>query len=425
MKRITFAFIVALLFTLVSICPSPLSRKVEAQGQVAFGATRFPVIEVDNNDNIFLAMSVATAPAAERRPHSQIFFTKSNDYGETWDNLPLTRNLTNSPGEAFGPSVAITKQGTKRIYITYHDNSTGTTQAYLIRSKKKTKFRKPANITPHEGGAFSPRLAVDSNENIFVTWTDGEVGSRVAFVRSTDQGVTFTEPLYISGSSLQAFDPAIVVDPGDGINLVWEDFISGTGTILFARSTDGGATFSEPSQVSEGANRASEARIATDSAGRLSVAWVQSVGDTTQAFYSRSTDDGATFSEPVNVSNFPGGDIHKPVIATFEDSRVYIAFQNGDLFGENAIPDRQVYLVKSNNAGESFSDAVQISNANNNQGRAHSLWIAFDSRGVLHMVWIDASIIGKNLDEGLVVYANTPNGQRLDSKKVILAVMIN
>src|SRR5262245_17684481 len=97
----------------------PLNSKVHAQLPTFFGATRAPAIDVDKANKLYLMMSVATAPASEHRPHSQIFFTQSKDGGSTWDNLPNTRNLTQSPGEAFGPSVAVTKKGTSRTYVTY------------------------------------------------------------------------------------------------------------------------------------------------------------------------------------------------------------------------------------------------------------------------------------------------------------------
>src|SRR5438128_7174790 len=130
---------------------SPLSRRARAQGTF-FGAQRFPALDVDGSDNLYLMMSVATAPASEHRPHSQIFFTMSVDGGRSWDNAPETRNLSNSPGEAFGPSLAVNKVGKTRVYVTYQDTSPGPTQAFLIRSKKGTKFRRPANITPDNGG---------------------------------------------------------------------------------------------------------------------------------------------------------------------------------------------------------------------------------------------------------------------------------
>lgn len=211
-------FLVAAAAMLATAGSSPLSSRARAQG--FFGAQRFPAIDVDSADNLYLMMSVATAPASEHRPHSQIFFTMSRNGGADWDNLPQTRNLSKSPGEAFGPSLAVNKNGTARVYVAYHDNSTGTTQAYLIRTKKKQKFRKPANITPHGGGAFAPRVALDSNEAVNIVWgdTNDNLG-KVIFVRSTDQGATFTEPLDVSRSSGVAFDPEIAVDSSDAINV--------------------------------------------------------------------------------------------------------------------------------------------------------------------------------------------------------------
>src|ERR1043165_8821248 len=145
-RKAAFVMFLAILLVLASGGLAP--RPVSAQFPMFFGATRFPAIEVDGSDRLYLAMSAATAPASEHRPHSQIFFTASKDGGRNWDNLPQTRNPTNSPGEAFGPSLVASKDGPLRVYIAYHENSTGITEAYLLRTKKKTKFRKPQLLTP-------------------------------------------------------------------------------------------------------------------------------------------------------------------------------------------------------------------------------------------------------------------------------------
>lgn len=397
-----------------------LLEHAEAQG-VFFGAQRFPAIDVDAKDNLYLMMSVATAPASEHRPHSQIFFTMSKDFGVSWNNMPQTRNISNSPGEAFGPSLAVNKNGKMRLYVTYHDNSNGATQAFLISTKKKTNFRAPRNLTPHKGGAFSPRVALDSSEAVNVVWGDTKDGpAKVLFARSTDLGLSFNEPTDVSRSSGVAFDPEIAIDPSDGINVAWQDTAPGPSVIMFARSTDGGATFSQPMQISTGTGNATEAAIATDSTGRLSVVWVDDSTGNAEAYYARSTDGGSTFSDPVNISNFPGGDIHKPTVVTFQDT-VYVAFQNGDLFGEDRRKNRQVFLAKSDNAGLSFAGAEQVSNAVNSNGRAHSPAMVVDSRGTLHIVWIDSSVVGN--DEGLLFYSKSTDGRQFSVQKLILAII--
>src|SRR5215813_1818291 len=110
-KKAIVVALFAIIFVLAATGIAP--RPVSAQFPMSFGSTRYPALAVDSNDVLYMAMSVATGTS---RPHSQIFFTQSNDSGANWDNLPQTRNLTKSPGEAFGPSLGVTRQGGLRLY---------------------------------------------------------------------------------------------------------------------------------------------------------------------------------------------------------------------------------------------------------------------------------------------------------------------
>jgi hypothetical protein len=382
-----------------------------AQFPPALGATRAPAIEVDRNDSLYLVMSVATSPSGT--PHSQIFFTMSTDGGATWDNLPKTRNLSNSPGEAFGPSIAITRAGKIRAFIAYHDNTPGPTQVFFINSKKRARFRQPVNITPPGAGAFSPKVALDSNNNIYVVWGGTQGGGRsVIFTRSTDGGSTFTQPKEISDSAGAAFDPEIAVDQSDAIDVVWEGTGPGHSAIMFSRSTDGGDTFSNPKVVSLGSNDAFEPHIAIDRSGGINITWVEAAGGGSQLMFARSTNGGSTFSAPLNITSAPGADVHKPFIETFRDT-IYIAYQDDS--------QGQVFLIKSEDGGLSFSRPVQVSQANPRFGRGHSPAMATDSHGRLHIVWIDSSILGR--DEGLLFYTSTTDGRDLLPQRMILAAL--
>ncbi|HWC78266.1 MAG TPA: sialidase family protein [Blastocatellia bacterium] len=391
---------------------------VEAQFPVGFGAQRAPAIISDSTGKLYLMMSVATNTAEARTPGSQIFFTMSKNGGNSWDNEPVTRNLSNSDGEAFGPSAAVTRGLGPRPYVAYHDNSDGITQVYLLRNKKKAKFKKPKNITPHNGGAFTPRLAIDPNNGLNIVWGDNSrLRREVAFVRSTDEGGTFTDLKILSQSSGNAFDPEIAIVPlsespvGFSINVVWDDTDPGHSVIMFSRSLDGGETFTPPMVVSRTTGDANEANIAVDEQGGIHVVWIDTSTGDPEAFYARSSDGGGSFSEPVNVSNVSNGEVRKPVIAA-AGNKVFIAFNEDD-------NSAQVFLVTSSNGGQTFSDRVRVSNANRNIGRAHSASIAIDPDGTLHIVWIDSSLIGR--DEGLLFYGRTTNGEEIGSKKMILA----
>jgi hypothetical protein len=184
---------------------------------------------------------------------------------------------------------------------------------------------------------------------------------------------------------------------------------------MFSRSTDAGETFSPPSRVSRGPGSASESNIATDSSGKIHVVWVDTTGGDPQALYSKSTDGGDTFSDPINLSSIRGGEVHKPIV-TASRNRVYVAF-NEDL------KNKQVFLVTSDNGGTSFGDIVQVSAADPAKGRAHSPAMVIDPDQTLHIVWIDSSILGS--DEGLLYYTTSNNGTRFNSKKPIYAFLQN
>jgi BNR repeat protein len=409
MKKAAIILLLAVTFAFES-----LSAKAQFPGH--FGATRAPALDVDKSDSLFLMMSVATKPAGENTPGSQIFFTVSRDGGASWDNLPLTRNLSKSPGEAFGPALAVFKKGKSRAYTVYHDNSNGTTQAYLISSKKGVKFKKPQNITDGDHGAFAPRVALDSIESVNVVWGDTRDNRRqVFFLRSTDQGTTFGQAVDISRSSGEAFEPEIAVDQNDAINIAWEDTAAGGSAIMFSRSTDGGQTFSAPKRVSpDGAGEAFEAHIATDNSGNIHITWVSESEGDLRAIYSRSTDGGQTFSAPIEVSEGSGSEVHKPLLTTFRNT-IYIAFHT------EGGRKRQVFLAKSTDGGVSFGEPAQVSQADNSKGRGHSPAMVADSKGTLHLVWIDTSIVGN--DEGLLLYRNLKNGNNFSAQQVVVAAL--
>jgi hypothetical protein len=397
---------------LAAVIALGLARPAGAQLPGHLGATRAPAIAIDKSNHLYVTMSVATKPPSAGTPGSQTFFTISKDGGRTWNNLPFTRNLSKSRGEAYGPAIAVTKAGTTRAYIVYHDDSRGDTQAYLVRSKKTTKFRSPKNITPGDGGAFYPRVALDSSEAVNVVWGDTAGGGRkVVFIRSTDQGASFGNAIDISLSQGAAFDPEIAVDSTDAINIVWDDTTEGVSSIMFCRSTDGGQTFSSPLRVSSLDGSATEAHIAIDASNRIHVVWVDRVGEDRRILYSRSTDGGQSFSAPLDISDDEGEEFSKPYAAVFEDT-VYIAYQ------KDSGRSRQVFLVRSSNAGLSFSDSEQVSRAGN-QARAHSPAMAVDSEGRLHILWIDTTVVGN--DEGLLYYSNTRNGTTFAEPRPLIA----
>jgi hypothetical protein len=86
----------------------------------------------------------------------------------------------------------------------------------------------------------------------YTTFTDeSKPPSQILFARSTDCGATWSKPITVADNSLNQ-GAALTVDPSTGaVYMAWRRFQSDgfTDAIMFAKSTDGGQTFGTPQQV--------------------------------------------------------------------------------------------------------------------------------------------------------------------------------
>jgi hypothetical protein len=124
---------------------------------------------------------------------------------------------------------------------------------------------------------------------LFAAWRQVYPGSfrDIAFSLSRDGGRTFSEPTPISrdGWAIDACPddgPAMTVDASQTVHVVWPTVIDGTGTdpqgALFYTSTRDGHTFAARTRVPTlGSAKPSHPQIALDGAGRLFIAWDESI----------------------------------------------------------------------------------------------------------------------------------------------------
>jgi hypothetical protein len=114
---------------------------------------------------------------------------------------------------------------------------------------------------PNLLGKFNDKTALEADHNsdgrcdnnVYFSWSrfsgnNGGVG--IYFSRSTDHGVTFSNPLKVSQTISDVQDPDIAVTGNDNVYVFFRSFASGRGhegdDIYFVKSVDCGATFSQP-----------------------------------------------------------------------------------------------------------------------------------------------------------------------------------
>jgi hypothetical protein len=192
-------------------------------------------------------------------------------------------------GNPMDLTVATGSQG--QIYVFWTQVVTMTNCSILASSSANGVTFTPAFTISANAGSCNqtPSALVDANGNIIVAW-DAD-GASVFFSHSTNSGATFSASMSIP-TAAKPMTPQVTVSPGGTIYIVWQ---TGTGE-SFARSVDGGATFSPTPPtfvlgqfaVVDSCDNVTTIGGAT---GLLGVA------------YQRSTDGGATFAAPVTISD--------------------------------------------------------------------------------------------------------------------------
>src|SRR6266702_991897 len=171
----------------------------------------------------------------------------------------------------------------------------------------------------HEYSFGDPSQAFDSKGNAYYgtlafpfppTTEELATGLQADFfiAKSTDGGCHYTSAARVSGSSPAQFDDkdAITADANpnspfhDNVYASWTKFTTGGDQIVFSRSTNGGATFSNPLPISPGYNnnhvggrQGAAVKVGPD--GTVYVVWRDTVNKQAVERISISHDGGKTF----------------------------------------------------------------------------------------------------------------------------------
>jgi hypothetical protein len=174
--------------------------------------------------------------------------------------------------------------------------------------------------------------------------------------------------------------------------------LAGAFPIVFSRSTDGGATFSNPRPISVGGRagtvRTQGSDIGVAPNGTVYVAYrtfTSNPNEPSAVQLVKSTDCGRSFSQPVTLNTIaspqaPGVAFRTPTFAfvavdSTDSNTVYVAYQNF------VAGDYDIYVQRSTNGGATWSVPVQV---NADPGARHQIWPTIEvSNGALHVAWYD------------------------------------
>jgi len=287
--------------------------------------------------------------------------------------------LSNIPGvtQVLGEWPAIAISGPE-VYVVWHD-TTGEGTPFDIWLRKSedggATFGSPINVSNDPGDSIRPKIAV-AGQFVYIVWEDN--GS-ILFAKSTDRGATFSSSMILSNTIFgNNGSPTIAAPRARHVFISWHNLQ--TEDIWFIKSADFGATFGSPINVSNDDVFSFSPKIAVD-VSNVYLVWITGPIPPQEIRFSRSTDGGVTF----DASQLIGNGTWPAIAATANDNTAYVTWvDNGDL-----------RFRRSTDGGATFEFPRRVIN---NPGTAfHPAIAASDSLpGNVYIVWVDQAPTNPN-----------------------------
>jgi hypothetical protein len=294
------------------------------------------------------------------------------------------------------------------------------------------------NAGSDTGDDSLPKVATDNNGNWVAVWQSEEnlagagIDRDIFVATSMDNGTTWTAPalLNTNATSDSGTDstPNIATDGSGNWVAVWrsDDSLGGTietdSDILVARSIDNGMSWTAPVELNDGASTDSVTdefpTLATDGAGVWIAAWTSTnslggmIGTDFDILYSRSLDNGVTWSAPAALNSSAATDVgidSIPRLAT-DGAGNWVAIWRSDDFTSGAGGDTDIFVATSNNNGVSWNAQAHLnSNATTDTGSDGNLGLhlATDQAGNWIAAWTSNDTLGGTIGIDVDILAAT------------------
>jgi hypothetical protein len=291
---------------------------IEAHGEAP------PQLAADSQGGISVLYAVGKEVPGERFPKSALRFIRSADSGRTWSE-PRTVN----DGTEFGSHNfhALTAAPDGSLLATWLDARRGKSGVWMSRSTdggRTWEANRPIYSDP-TCPCCRTSVAVAGDGTIYFAWRailPGDVRD-VVVTRSTDGGASWAEPVPARADGwvypgCPHAGPSLEVDAKGDVHVAWWTGKEGEAGVYYARSTDGGRSFT--AQAMATGEKARPAHVQLAVAGeRVYVAWDDGLGEVPQVLLRRSADGGETF-RPEELLSDPGVAASYPVLAIVGDS---------------------------------------------------------------------------------------------------------
>ena len=297
------------------------------------------------------------------------------------------------------PTVAINEQGL--VAVVWADQTRKDLFFQLYAPNGETRLEKPVNVS-RSPRIFSwlPRMLITSTDpiEVYLLWQEivfsgGSHGGEIVFARSSDGGKTWSEPRNLSndiaGSGKGRITPDywhngsldLAMGAAGNLYAAWTDY---EGALWCSRSTDRGDRFSRPLRVAGDAKPTRGPSLAVDGQGDVYLAWTVGEDKAGNLRFAKSTDQGRSFGEP-RIVGAGKGHTDAPKLAVDRQGTVHLVYAEslGGPFERYVIQ-----YTRSHDRGDSFAAPKAIARPHTEQfASVHFPALSVDGQDNLYIIW--------------------------------------
>lgn len=299
--------------------------------------------------------------------NSEILFKKVEENARF---LSSAVNISNATGIS---NLVKLSSSDDNVYLTWEDKQVDKWKLLFSKSHDKgIKFGTTTNLSNDTGNVHLHDLA-SAGGNVFVVWAANEnissSNKEIFFRKSQDGGNSFDNVLNLSNDGDDSLDPHMVINQnGSIIYIVWTKcdikHDDPNCSVAFTRSLDQGNTFTDTSIIDTDKVMSQGSNITS----------TNTVLDYNSSMIPRYLLDNLT-------ANRTFSSINPTVFTALGGKQVYVLWEE-NTFGKG---DSEIFIKSSNDYGNSFNSAINISNSSGTSRLAHGHILGED----LYVTWAD------------------------------------
>ncbi|MCE1166105.1 MAG: exo-alpha-sialidase [Bacteroidetes bacterium] len=326
-----------------------------------YGSVWSPDIRLTNDSSFSIYPVIAASGQvvnvfwADRRDGNyEIYYKRSVDGGLTWGADTRLTNASENSG-----FVSTTFSG-GFLYITWMDNRDGNYEIYFKRSTDiGVSWDSDIKLCNNSASSVYPSISA-FNQNVYVVWQDNrDTNNEIYYSKSTNNGVDWGIEQRLSYNFRESKYPSIVVS-GEILHLIWQDDRDYNYEIYYKRSTDNGATWTTDLRLT---NDSGESRCPSVAVSGTSVhiLWTDYRYGNYDVFYKRNPSGNSVRINNINIilpstfelyQNFPNP--FNPVTKIRFDIP-----ENGKWKSENGVVTLKVYGILGKEAATLVNESLQ------------------------------------------------------------------